>query len=340
MVDQHVAAGHPGGELHDSRAARGDQRGLHILLHIGAALVAHLIEDGADHVEARHQVGTAVADEDAHRLAGLGMHRLVARERAFRAVEEHVGRALVDGLFHVERLRALLAVFAGGIEIALHHVVLVVHLGQAFRRFDQDQAIHAVGDMHADRRRGAVVHIDPLIEGLEGELRFVARRGEARRRAAARPGHAVQVDVVRHLAVRVVLEVELHRIALPHADEAAGHRAAEGPEGVADPFGDRHFLLDHLQLHDDLGRIVAVDRRRHVGRTREHRADGLAARRTEIAGKLGCLGRRARQQYTKRHRNQARAHQTADRLKTAHFFLPLVGVCRLLHVRSRRPVEL
>jgi hypothetical protein len=51
----------------------------------------------------------------------------------------------------------------------------------------------------------------------------VAGRGEGGRRAAARPGHRVQVDVVRHLAVGVVLQVELHRVALAHADEAARH---------------------------------------------------------------------------------------------------------------------
>lgn len=187
MVDQHVAAGHPGGELHNGRTARGDQRGLHVLLHVAAALVAHLVEDGTDHVEAGHHVGPAVANEDAHRFVGLGMQRLVAGERAFRAVEEHIGRALIDRLLHVERLRPLLTVLAGRVEIALHHVVLVVHLGQAFGRLDQDQAVHPVGDMHADRCGGAVVDIDALVEGLEGELRFVARRRETRCRAAPGP---------------------------------------------------------------------------------------------------------------------------------------------------------
>src|SRR5690606_15919510 len=99
----------------------------------------------------------------------------------------------------------------------------------------------------------------------ERELRFVAGRGEARGRAAARTGDAVQVDVVRHLRFGRVLQVELHRVALANADEAAGHGAAEGPERVVDAFGDRHLLLDDFEFHDDLGRIVSTGRWRNLG---------------------------------------------------------------------------
>jgi hypothetical protein len=84
----------------------------------------------------------------------------------------------------------------------------------------------------------------------------VARRGEARGRAAARTGDAVQVDVVRHLAAGMVLEMELDRVALAHADEAAGHRAAEGPERVLHALGDLTFDFLHFELDDDLGRRV------------------------------------------------------------------------------------
>jgi hypothetical protein len=48
----------------------------------------------------------------------------------------------------------------------------------------------------------------------------------------------------------VVLEVELDLVTLPHADEAARHRAAERPERVVDAVGDRQLLLLHLELHD------------------------------------------------------------------------------------------
>ena len=48
-----------------------------------AAFEPDLVEDLADHVEARHQVRAAVADVQAHGLADLGLERLVAGERAF-----------------------------------------------------------------------------------------------------------------------------------------------------------------------------------------------------------------------------------------------------------------
>ena len=271
MVDHHVAARHLGAVFDDGGAAGRDQRGLDVLLEVAAAFEAHLVEDGADDVEARHQVGAAVADEQAHRFVGLGGERLVARQRALGAVEQHVGRLFVDRLFHVERLQALLAVLAAGVEVALHHVVFMVDLRQAFGRLDQDHAVHAVGDVHADRRGGAVVDVDAFVERLEGELRLVAGRGEARRGAAAGAGDAVQVDIVRHLAARVVLQVELDRVALAHPDEAARHGAAEGPEGVVHAFGDRHFLLDDFEVDDHLGRDTCA---------------GSAAART--AGWSGC----------------------------------------------------
>src|SRR3546814_6947901 len=81
-----------------------NQRGLHVLVVAGAALEPDLVEDLADDVEARHQVGAAVAHVQAHVLAGVGGERVVAGERPFAAVEQHVGRVLVHALLHVETL--------------------------------------------------------------------------------------------------------------------------------------------------------------------------------------------------------------------------------------------
>ena len=118
----------------------------------------------------------------------LGGERLVADERADRAVEHDVSGPFVDRLVHVERLQTFLAVSAGRVELALHHVILAVHRRQAFLRLDQDQAVHAVADMHADGRGRAMINEKPGIERLERELRRVPRRGEGRapRRRPAR----------------------------------------------------------------------------------------------------------------------------------------------------------
>ena len=136
--------------------------------------------------------------------------------------------------------------------------------------------------MHADRRGRAVIDVDALVQRLERELRFVSRRGEARRRAAAGTGDAVQVDVVRHLVVRMVLQMELDRVALAHADEAAGHGAAEGPERVAHALGDLLLDLADFEFDDHLGRMSAVRRRRHVRGRGQHRVYGRSDRGTLI----------------------------------------------------------
>src|SRR5690606_6849029 len=133
-----------------------------------------------------------------------------------------------------------------------------------------------------DRRGRAVIDIQALVQRLERELRAMARCCEARRRAAAGPGHAVQVDVVRHLARRMILEMKLDRVALPYSNEAPGHRAAERPERVRHALGDFHVELDDFELDDDLRRIVAIRRGRHVRRARENGFDRLALRWPEI----------------------------------------------------------
>ena len=79
VIDQHVVARDFGVELDGRGAARGNQRGLHVFLEVRAAFVLHLVEDLADHVEARHEVRSAVADEHADVLAGLRLQRAAAR---------------------------------------------------------------------------------------------------------------------------------------------------------------------------------------------------------------------------------------------------------------------
>ncbi|KGS79764.1 hypothetical protein X947_4295 [Burkholderia pseudomallei MSHR7334] len=321
VIDERVVARHARVEFDRRRAAGRNQRCLHVVLRDVRAVRAHLVEHRADHVETRHEIRAAVADEQAHRLVGARAHRTLARQRAFGAVEDDVGRALVDRLVHVERLQALLAILAVRVEVALHHVVFAVDLRQSLGRLDENQAVHPVRDVHADGRGRAVIDEEPLVERLEREARFVARRGEARRRAAARARHRVQIDVVRHFAVRTILEMEFDRVALPHADEVAGHRAAEGPERVVHAVGDRQHFLDHFEIDDDLRRVAARDRRRHVRRADERRVKRLALRRAEIAGHLARGGARlrARRDHRAEQDGQERGAQLAtDRLQVFH----------------------
>ena len=97
----------------------------------------------------------------------------------------------------------------------------------------------------------------------------MAGRGQRGRRAAAGTVDGVQIDVMRHLVVGMVVEMHLDQIALAHADEFAGNLAAEGPERIADAIGQPAFDFLDLEMDDHLGRVLARDGRRNVGRVGE-----------------------------------------------------------------------
>ena len=80
----------------------------------------------------------------------------------------------------------------------------------------------------------------------------------------------MQVDIVRILVVGMIVEMHLDEVALADADELARNMAAESPEGVADPIGEPPFELPHFEMDHDLGRVVAMDRRRHIRRVGEN----------------------------------------------------------------------
>src|SRR5919199_3750854 len=63
------------------------------------------IEDGADHVEARGQVWSADAEEDAHRLTDVGFEGVGAGRRADRAAVPHAPASTARMLAEHKRLR-------------------------------------------------------------------------------------------------------------------------------------------------------------------------------------------------------------------------------------------
>src|SRR5690606_33275203 len=230
-------------ELDDRRAAGRHHGGLHVAVDHGAGFEPDAVEHFADDVEAAGQVGSAVANEEAHGLADAYLEGVVADHGSGPAVEDHVGGVFVDGAHHVELLQAALAEVALGVEVALDDVELVVDWFEAFLGFDDDQAVHTVGDVHADRRGGAVVDVHAGVEGGEREGGLLSRGDERGFCAAALAAYRVQVDVVRHHAVRPVLQREGDVIAFADAHHRAGDAAAEGPEAVLDAVGQLHDLF-------------------------------------------------------------------------------------------------
>ena len=137
----------------------------------------------------------------------------------------------------------------------------------------------------------------------------MSRRGERRRRAAARPGDRVQVDVVRHLAVRMIVQVKLDEVAFADADETAGHIAAERPEEILDAIGDPLDDFLHFEIHDDLGGVLARDGRRHERRRGQH---GLFFTNDVGRVRLGPGGRLGRFHRWWEHRKRAEYETEPD----------------------------
>jgi hypothetical protein len=152
-------------ELNDRHAAGGNDRRLGVVRrHCEIALRPHRVENLADSMERRDEIRPGVADETAYGLANFGGQRPFPDRRADRAVEHDILWLLIDSFRHAERLQALLSIDAPRLEVALHQAIFMVNPRQAFLRFDEDHAVHAVGDMHRDWRRRAVKDIEAGIE--------------------------------------------------------------------------------------------------------------------------------------------------------------------------------
>lgn len=92
---------------------------------------------------------------DLHRGGDIGATG-GADEKTDRTVEGDIGGALVDGLSHVEGLEPKGAVVILSIEITLYHVVFTIDRWQSTDGLDEDQAIHAVGNVHRHGSSGTV----------------------------------------------------------------------------------------------------------------------------------------------------------------------------------------
>ena len=71
MIYQEKRSRHIHLGLYDGRPACGDQSCLHVAGRLAVRFMIHAVEDLADHVKARHEVGSADAEEDADLFADL-----------------------------------------------------------------------------------------------------------------------------------------------------------------------------------------------------------------------------------------------------------------------------
>ena len=105
VVDQDVAARHLDLELDHRRATGRHQRGLDVGQRLAGALRVDPVEDLADDVEAGGQVRTADAEEDADRLADLGLEGVVAGQRADATVEDARSPGRSSSILSIEKPR-------------------------------------------------------------------------------------------------------------------------------------------------------------------------------------------------------------------------------------------
>ena len=122
-------------------------------------------------MKGRDQIRPAVTHEKTNRFTDIGANRVIAYHGSHRSIEDHIIGIFVDRLGHIKGLQTFLTVAAASVEFALHYVIFLVDLRHAFFRFNQNQAIHAIGNVHADRRGGAVIDVEARVERLKRELR-------------------------------------------------------------------------------------------------------------------------------------------------------------------------
>ena len=159
-------------------------------------------------------------------------------------------------------------------------------------RLHKYQAIHAIGHVHAHWGGGAVIDIQPRVERSEGELRAMAGGGQGGSRAPSRAGHGMQINVVRHFALRMIVQVQFHHIPLFDADEFPRHAATKGPERIIHALGEALHHFAYFQIDDNFGGMVACEGWGHQGCIRQHR--DLLPRDLRMHGwcliRLGALG--------------------------------------------------
>src|SRR5262245_56490695 len=148
-----------------------------------------------------------------------------------------------------------------GVELALHNVILAVHRRQPSRWLNENESVHAIGNMHPHRGSGTVIDVQPRVERHEGKLRTMARGGKRGRSPAARASDGVQIDIMGHLTAGVIIEMEFDNIPLAHPDKFPWHTSTKGPEVVLHAICQALHHLPHLQVDHDFGRMVTCNRR-------------------------------------------------------------------------------
>ncbi len=191
------------------------------------------------------EVRSADAEEDAHAFADIGFERF-GDERIRRAVEDKVLGVFVEQFGGVTHLMTMFTECASRINFALHDIELAVHFGESAFGFDEDETVHAVGNVLGNHWGRAVIHEQTGVERFGSENGFLTGFGLGHNRAAARTGDCVKVYRVVHGAGHAVLHVDFDGVTDAHAEEWTRDKIVERPVGVGGAVG---------KLTDDFSRF-------------------------------------------------------------------------------------
>ena len=259
MVNYSVAAWNIDFEFDHGGATGRNHSALYVFVNQFTTFNIYFVEDFADNVERRYQVRTTVTNVHTNSFTSFGFQGIVAGDRAYVAVEYNVFRLFGNGFIHIERLQALGAFFTFSIEVALYDVELFVHFRQAFFRFNQDQTVHTVGDVHTDRSNGTVVNVQTGLQSFKAESRSVAWGSEGSFCTTALTGSSVEVNVVRNGRRRIVREFYFYGIAFAYTDHLARNVAVECPVVVFNTVFHSHGFFDGFHFNAYFSRMIAID---------------------------------------------------------------------------------
>ena len=258
MVNQSIAARDVGFEFNDNGTTGRNNCALYVFVNQFTTFNIYFVEDFADNVERRYQVRTTVTNVHTNSFTSFGFQGVVTGDRAYVTVEYNVFRLFGNCFVHIERLQALSAFFTFSIEVALYDVELFIYFRQAFFRFNQDQTVHTVGDVHTYRSNGTVVDVQTSLQCFEAEGRSMARSSKASFCTTALTGCSVEVNVMRNGRRRIVREFNFNSIAFAYTDHLTWNVAVECPVVVLNTVFHGHGFFNGFHFNAYFSRMIAI----------------------------------------------------------------------------------
>ena len=259
VVNNGKAARNVNFEFDNSCATCRNQGALYVFVNQFTAFNIYFVEDFANNVERRHQVRTTVTYVHTYGFTYFGFQRVIAGNGTNVTVKYYVICIFTDGFVHVKRLQARLSVFAFGVEVTLNDVELFIYFWQTFFRFNQNQTIHTVANVHAYWGNSAVIDVQAGLQCFPTESRSAARCSKCSCSATASAGRSMEIDVMRYSRIWVVGEFYFHGVTFAHTNHLTWNVTVECPVSVINTISHFHGFFDGFHFYFNQGGVIAVN---------------------------------------------------------------------------------